>query len=293
MSLSYLQSLIKRKILNGSFIDEKISKYLLRIDSKVVNKTISELAIEIGVSETSIYKYVKKLGFNGFQDFKIGVASNLHREEKNSSISVLTDIKASDSPLTFAKKIIQYNIDLLSDFSSFLDATKLQKALDLLYQVNVLHFFGQGGSSSLAFDAYHKFLRSKYRANYIFDYHHQLSYATKLGNQDLAMIFSHSGTTRETIEVAKVLRQQNVKVIAFTGNPNSELVTLSDVSFILYTEEAAMGSESMTSRILYSTLTDILFLNLMYHDESANKEATKKIRTALLITKKDNKRHEN
>ncbi len=87
------------------------------------------------------------------------------------------------------------------------------------------------------------------------------------------------------MRVAQVLKQAGCKLITLTGSPGSELAQLADISYILFTEEVAIGAEALTSRILYTTLTDILYLNLMYHDETANRQATDKIRAALRPSK--------
>lgn len=286
MAFNYLESLIKRKIANRTPIDKKISDYLVVADDGVLTMTITQLAHASGVSETSIYKYVKKLGFTGYGDFKINLASNAaRRQNAEQGITVLTDIKPDDQPIDIAQKVVQYNVALLHDFSDFIDADKLNKTLGLMYDAHSLTFIGQSGSSAIAFDSYHKFLRSKYPCNYIFDYHIQLSYATKLGPDDVVFLFSHSGVTKETIAVGEQLHKSGAKIITLTGSPASPLIQLSDVSFVLFTEEVAAKAESMSSKILYTTLTDILFLNLMFHDEKANQAATQKIRNALSITR--------
>lgn len=104
MAFSYLESLIRRKVVNSTETDRKITAYLLTTDSRVVNLTITQLADRCGVSETSIYKYVKKLGFSGYQDFKIRVASNLHRQTPHDNISAAVNITNQDAPITIAKK---------------------------------------------------------------------------------------------------------------------------------------------------------------------------------------------
>lgn len=285
MAYSYLESLIQKGMDSFSDTEEKIANHFLKLNESVINKTLSVLSKEIGVSEASIFKFVKKIGFDGFQQFKISVATNTNSENKRKELTVFSDITNDDPSEVMAYKIIQKNIELLSDLSTYLKKEELNKALHLIYSARCLHFLGQGGSSVLAFDAYHKFLRSKYHCNYIFDYHLQMSYATKLREDDVVVLFSHSGKSKETIEVARILRERNVKIISLTGNPYSELLKLSDVCFVVYTEESAFHSETLTSRLLYLTIIDILYVDVMYHEEDVNKKSIEHIREALSITK--------
>lgn len=287
MTYNYLASFIQQEKEKLSATEGKIADHFLELDNEVVNKTLTSLAEEIGVSEASIYKFVKKLGFDGFQDFKIQVASNLRADHsKQKAVTVLSELKTSDKPSEIAQKIINYNIEMLNDFRSYVNENELEKALDLMYSCSTFHFFGSGGASVLAFDAYHKFLRSKFQCSYVFDYHFQLSQATKLGKNDLAMVFSHSGNTHETMEITRILKENGVKIITFTGNPASELVKLSDLTFFIYTEEAAFHSEALTSTVIYSTIMDILFINLMFRDQEENRTAMDGVRKVLGKTRK-------
>ncbi len=288
MGSNYLKRLIREKINNPSEIEKKITTYFSKEpETIIVEKTITELSEITGASITSIYSYVKKLGFKGFQDFKIKVASNSLNDDRLDKLTILSDIDSSSSVMNIANKIVAYNIDLLQDFYSFVDEKRLEKAIEILKNAKSFNFFGQAASSVLAYDAYIKFLRLDYGCNYYMDYHVQLINATKLGENDVAFLFSHSGKTNEIIEIAKKLKKNNTKMIVFTGYGNSELAKLADVSFILSTEETAFGLEFVTSRVLYSIVVDIIFLTLLYGDETTNKESIKKIRRTLEVSKKN------
>lgn len=286
MKYNYLEKLLRHRLKNFSETEKIIAEHFIELGYEVVNKTLSELAGSIGISESTIFKFVKKIGFDGFQDFKISVASNFRRnEERSQEIVVFADISKTDTPFVIAQKVINSNKELIENLLQTLDEEQLNEALRLIYSVNVLHFFGQGASSVIALDSYHKFLRTKYQCNYIADLHMQLSHASKLGPNDCAFLFSHSGNTLDTIEIAKTLRENQVKIITLTGNYRSELVELSDVSFVVYSEESEFRSETLSARILYLTLIDILYVSVMYHDKDENRQSLEKIREALSITK--------
>lgn len=286
MAYNYLKGILQEHMPLMSGTERKIASHFEELGDDVITKTLSDLSSETAVSEATIYKFVKKLGFKGFQDFKISVASNLSTtkpEEEN--LTAFTDISKNDSPEVVAQKVIKSSQMSLEGLRYALKEESLTATLDLMYASKSLHFIGQGGSSIVALDCYHKFIRSQFRCNYIFDYPMQLSYSTKLDETDCVFLFSHSGNTIETIEIAKTLRQNHVKIISLTGNPSSPLVGLSDVSFVIFSEESAFRSETLTSRILYLTLIDILYVNVMYHDEERNKESIHNIRDAISITK--------
>lgn len=283
----YLNNLFQPYLSTYSKTEKKIAKYFLEIGADISVKTLEQLSTEIGVSKSAIFQFVKKHGFTGFQTFKIAIAQNLPvNKERTSELVVFSDISSTDSYFAMAQKIIQSSKALLDELLHSLNEEQLNKALDLILSSSHLHFFGLGSSSTVAYDSYHKFIRSKFLCNYIQDHHMQISYATKLDESNCIFLFSHSGNSIETINIAKVAKENKAKLIVLTGNAMSELLEYADVSFVIDTVEASLGSESLSSRSLYLTVIDILYTAVMYDDEENNKNSVAKIRKALLHSKK-------
>lgn len=285
MKNKYLNIQIKKYSKLFSNTDERIAEFMIKNGNNLTDKTLSALAKEINVSETSIYNFVKKIGFKGFQDFKINLARNTHSPDSGNYLTGYSNISKNDSPMEVAQKITRSNIDSLSQFANDLDEDVLNQAVKIIDNSKSLNFFGQGGSSIVAKDSYHKFIRSQKHCNYNADYHIQLTYTTKLNEDDCAILFSHSGDTVETIQLARILKENNVKIITLTGNPGSELVELSDTSFIVYSEESLFRTETHTARILYLNIMDILVVTIMYKEDEENLSSIDNIREALEASK--------
>ncbi|MGO4927083.1 MurR/RpiR family transcriptional regulator [Fundicoccus sp. Sow4_F4] len=286
MAYNYLETLIRpyQKSLNKT--ESIIATHMIALGNDVVNKTLANLSEETGLSEATIFKFVKKIGFSGFQNFKISVASNFRTfEERSNEMIVFSDISESDSPFVIAQKLVNTNIELLENLIGTLDEELLESAIELINSSDTINFFGQGASSIVAYDSYHKFLRTKFHCQYTQDYHIQLTYATKLGPNDCAILFSHSGNTKETIEVARILYENGVKIIVLTGDPSSDLVKLSSAAFVVLSKESAFRSETLTSRLVYLTIIDIIYTAVMYDDEQQNRKALLDIRRALSVTR--------
>lgn len=282
----YLLNLIKLHRPHFSAVEEKLADYLMRSDdSDLVSKTITDMSRDSEVSQTTIYNFVKKLGFSGFQNFKIQIASNPNQPLSQPPFMVYHDLSKADSPKLVADKIMHSTLIAMESMRSYLNYDSIGRIVDIISQSHSLNFFGQGGSSSVAYDAYHKFLRSMLHCNYIQDYHIQLVYTTKLNQNDCAFIFSHTGETHETLHIAEALRASGCKVISLTGNPNSKLIPLSNESIVVHSDESKFKAESLTSRILYLTVIDIIYTLIMFKNEEANAESLNKIRNVLTSTR--------
>lgn len=282
----YLLNIIKQNKNKFSTSEDSLVDYFLQLkNDELVNKTLADMANETEISQTTIYNFVKKLGFNGFQDFKIKLASNSISSTQPERLINYREIDPSDSYIDVAKKTIHFNQQSLENLVNFLDEKTLQRIVRLLEKSQNIYFFGQGGSSVIALDSYHKFLRSKLNCHYVSDYHIQLSICSKLTKKDCVFLFSHSGDSLETINLAKILQKNNCPIICITGNPVGKILKLSTESVIAFSQEAKYRTESLTSRLLYQTVMDILYTIIMFKDEEENEQVLKKIRRAISLSK--------
>lgn len=282
---SFLNNVIRKNKHSFSKTENTLAKFFLSNEKKIVNMTIAQISEKTDISQTSIFNFVKTLGFTGFQDFKISIASNNTYKTKDRHITVYSDIKPDDSAIEIADKVISFNELSLKTLKESLTQENITKIIDIVNHSETLHFYGQGGSSAVAFDSYHKFTRTTFNTQYSFDYHIQLSEASKLGKDDCVFLFSHTGETVETINLARVISQTPAKLIVLTGNPISSLLELSDANLIIYTEEVKVKTETLISRILFLTIMDIIYTVIVYQDEDRHQEVVNNIRKALKLSK--------
>ncbi len=282
----YLLNIIKQNKNKFSTSEDTLVEYFLQLkNDELVNKTLADMASDTDISQTTIYNFVKKLGFNGFQDFKIKLASNSINPTQPERFVNYTEITPSDSYLEVAKKTIHFNQQSLEHLINFLDEKTLHRIVRLLEKSKNIYFLGQGGSSVVAMDSYHKFLRSKLNSHYVSDYHMQLTICSKLTKDDCVFLFSHSGDSLETINLAKIAQKNHCPVICITGNPTGKILKLATESVIAFSQEAKYRTESLTSRLLYQTVMDILYTIIMFKNEEENEKVLRRQRSALSLSK--------
>lgn len=261
-----------------------VADYILNNPKKVSRSTINEIANELNIADSTFFQFTKKIGYNGFRDFR----NDLLTEEFDAEISIHENISKSDDPLLMAKKVFDSSIQALEDTKNLLVINDLKKATNIILNSNITTFFGIGGSSIIAMDAYHKFLRSPIRCQHGEDYHIQLMQASLLTENDCAFLISHTGLTKEAIKIAEAVKSNNAKLIVITSYPLSELAKMADVVFISSSEETGYRSESLSSRISQLGITDALFVMVMFHNEASTSESLHKVRSVIYPTKEGN-----
>lgn len=280
MKRSVLKAKIKSMSPAFSDTEKRIAEFITTHMHKSSFMTIHELSEKLGVADSTIFKFTRKLGYRGFRDFR----NDLLSDQYDPQISVHENITSHDSLETIASKIFSSTVSSLDDTVKLLKEEDLERAVGIIQRANTLSFFGCGGSNIVAFDAYHKFLRSPVRCQYAADEHIQMIQASLLTDKDAAIVVSHSGLSRTTIQIADVLRENHVPIIFLSSYLNTYITKIANVTLISSSEETGYRAESLSSRIAQLVILDTLFCALMFRSDEA-RVVLHKVRSAVSKTK--------
>lgn len=265
-----------------SLKEQAIASYVLENPSKVCHSSISDLSSDLGIADSTFFQFTKKLGYNGFKDFKMAM---LMQESELAALSIHENIEKSDNELTIAQKVFDSIMTTLTDTRNLLKEEDLQKAAAMINESHRLFFFGVGGSEIVATDAYHKFLRSSISVFHSADFHIQLMEAAVLKPDDCAFFISHTGKSRETIELANVAKSNGAKIIVVTSHAASPLAKLGDVVLISISQEIEFRSEALSSRIAQLSILDSLYVIVMFLNREKAHRSISKIRRSISTAK--------
>lgn len=274
-----LKSLIQTNYPSMTKKEKKIADYLLKHSKKAKNKSISEIATACGVVESTVFLFAKKIGLSGFKELTVLLA--------NSRQDFLFDgITEDDDYLSITKKVIESNIHSLTSTYKFIDLEQLKGAVKLLNSSEKTVFFALGGSTPIALDAYHKFLRTPLDVEFNLEYHMQLLRAGKLTKNSCAFIVSHSGENPDILRITDILQKNRVPIIAITSFTNTSLAKAATYTFISTTEELKYKDAGIyTRRLAQMLLVDILFTLVMIAEKDASIPYLEKLQAAIYSTK--------
>lgn len=267
------------KSLTSTFSEKEkmIAEFILNEPEKVIRGTINQVATEMDLADSTVFRFCKRLGYNGFQDLKIALAS-----EQNTVLNDIHEkIEKEDDEKTVLDKIFQSNIQTLSDTLEVIDEEQFSLAIEKIITSKKIEFFGFGGSNVVAMDAYHKFIRAGLPVNYQVDSHLQLMASSQLKKEDIAILISHTGHTREIIELLEVLKENDVYTIGITGFADSPLSREVDLKLNTLSEETDFRSEALASRIAQLSILDALYVSLMIRLGDKGTESLDTIRQAI------------
>lgn len=239
--------------------ERTVANFLLENPYNISLLSISDLASNAGVSETTVVRFTKKLHFKGFTDFKRAFLKNM-LIPPSEDMPVYEEISLSDQPETVMNKLFALHQRTFESTIVSMDKHLLIEAATKIANARSVDFYGHGGSGYIAQSALFRFLRSGVRCSAWVDETTQDSSTKLLGEQDVVVAISHTGLTETIIRTVRGARASGVTTIAITNYPESPLAEECDLPLITRVPKTPIGAEAGASRIAQLAILDTLVI---------------------------------
>lgn len=243
--------------------ERRVALWVLDHAGEVLRQSMSFIAQETQVSDTTVLRMCRTAGFDGFTDLKLALAREPHLGEK----PVADDPVEIDGDFHAARGVFQANIRALADTMNVLDVTALGRAIDLMGAARHILVGGVGGSGVVAQALYQRCFRLGLRCDAPHDAQLQLMHASLLGPQDLVIAISYSGITSDAVLLLREARARGASTLCITGNQRSPLARLAEVTLVSVSRE--QRSEPMAAQVAQLTLVDALYAAYAGRDANA------------------------
>ena len=233
----------------------KVADVTLARPELAIYSSVNEVAAAAGVSEATVMRLCRLLGFRGFQDFKIALA----REMVTPLQRLHEEVAEGDDPATIVHKVFQANLAALQDTLAVLDMPAMAAAAQWLQEAGQILLIGVGTSGPIVEDAENKFFRLSLPVRAVTDAHLMMMAAALLTPADVLLAVSHSGSTRDPAETARVAKTVGARVICITNNSLSPLTKTADLVLVTASRETRFRQEAMASRLCQTCIIDSLY----------------------------------
>lgn len=261
--------------------EKRIANYILEKPENIIHSTINQVADDLRVADATVFRFCKRLGFNGFQSLKIALASEVVAPIKD----IHETIQTGDTESEIAEKVFKSNMRTLEDTLFAFKENRFEEAVKLLINARKVEFYGNGGSGIIAMDAHHKFLRTGILSGAYTDSHFQVMSASQLTEEDVVVLISHSGSNKDTLDVLKVAQRNGAKSLGITNLAKSPLSQKVDITLFTVAQETDYRSEALSSRIAQLSIIDALYVNVMAKRSESSHSSLQKIREAISFKK--------
>ncbi|SHI23027.1 transcriptional regulator, RpiR family [Pollutimonas bauzanensis] len=248
---------IRQQLSSLSTAERKVAQLILEQTRAVAKSALGDVARLAKVSEPTVIRFCRSMGYGGWPDFKIKLAASLMVGVPY----VHSSLSAGDGTAVLAAKVLDNAVSALLRVRNDINAERLDTAIGLLAGARRIEFYGVGNSGIVAADAQHKFFRFDLSTVAYADTHTQLMAASLLSPRDVLVAISHSGRSRELLDAVKLALKNGCPVVAITAS-NTPLAQLATVMLRADTQEDTEIYSPMISRLVHLALVDVLALGV-------------------------------
>jgi RpiR family carbohydrate utilization transcriptional regulator len=248
----------------------RVARVVLEQPNVVIYKSASEVGQMASTSSATVIRCAQKMGFKGFHDLKLALANELAVFEQTRA----EEARANDDPrVAVLVEITRAGAESVRDAGALVDADAFDAVAATIADARRVVFFGVGTSAPLCQDAAYRFSAIGVLAEAPADVHVQHVQARLLSEQDVAVIVSHTGSTRETLAAAAAARGAGATTVAITSFAVSPLTEQVDHVIVAGSRELALRLEAMASRLAHLALLDALLVAVASRDERRSASA--------------------
>jgi glucokinase len=237
--------------------EQRVATLVIEHPRKVLSEPIAEIARLADVSQPTVIRFCRSLGFSGLADFKLKFAGSL-----TGTIPVRhSQVRVTDSTHDLSAKVIDNTVSAILKFRDQLDVNSIDRAIEILRRANKVEFYAMGNARVVALDGQHKFFRFRIPTSSYGDSHLFTLAADLLKPGDVVIAISTTGQLPELLTAVDRARAAGADVIAITGS-KSALAKKATVCLAVDHSEDSTTFLSMISRILQLLLIDIMAVGI-------------------------------
>lgn len=202
------------KVKSLNELEYSIYVYLNKDKNTLKDLKLTDVANELHVSPSMITRVCKKLGFDGFSEYKLHLK---YTEEDNQKVK---------------NEKLNYLLDYFQRSTTESSISEIKTVANEIVNSSEVLFFGLGLSSAIAKYAALLFNRKGFRTAFVDDMSWRLD--NIYDSKTLAIILTVSGETEEVNKVILNLKTKDIKVVVISNSEISTAAKLADYSIGYY-----------------------------------------------------------
>jgi RpiR family transcriptional regulator, carbohydrate utilization regulator len=248
---------------------QKVAQFILDAPQETINLTITELGSRADVSEASISRFVRSLGYEGFHALKIRLAEDI----VSPMLIAHEDMLPDDTPATAVQKAMTAGLRSLEDTVRILEMPVLEAAVKALCNARQIELFASGNSIPIAMDFNFRLTKIGLRSRFSVDPTMQEMYASLTCSDDVAVGISHTGSSIDTVHALELAKQRGARTLCITNHSDSPLTRHSDFCLFTATRVSHFREERMASNLATLALTEALYVGICAERSDASAQA--------------------
>lgn len=248
-----------------------VADYLREHAGTRMNYSITEFAQVLGVSEATISRVSRALGYSGYPDLKLSLAEGA--ATRRDFVNIPQEIDASDTLIATSAKLANLMAMSIQGTQRLLDAPRLDTCVAAIRDARRVVLVGVGGAAAICDEAAHLLIKAGVDAISYSDAYTQIIAATNVTDDCVVIGISHTGTTEAVGNALSLAAKNGAATIAITSDPASPVAVAADTVLTTWnssTPSVPLHGDFLEGRISQLYLIDLLYIGLLFGEGDAH-----------------------
>jgi len=220
-----MEQLIKENYLHLSKGCKKVASYILDNYTNAALLSSTELADNVGVSDTTVIRFSKALGFNGYAEFKKQLRVKVYESNMYDALLDM-NLNLNDQ---YAANYMRSTAEDLQDFIKSIDYAQINTIANLLLGSKQIYIGGLGSDSVVAKYLFTYMRKMGFNPILLVEEGHTLrEYLLNITENDTLLMCSYPKMFYDEREMARLAKASGATLITITDSESSALVLESD-----------------------------------------------------------------
>ena len=233
--------------------EKRIAEFFLDEEQRVFLMNVADIAKAIDVSDTSVIRFIKSLGFENFTDFKNSGQENIKSrlDKTNDFIKNLDIIKENSIEQLYINKI---NEEVNKIFNS-ISQKQIKKISSLIMEAKHKYVVGFKSTTGISnfFGVRLGFMLENV-STFNIDDSVVINSIFNIKEEDVLIIFDYPMYSKVAKVLAKMTKENKAKIILFTDSDNAPLAEYSDILYKVKLNGISVFNSLISTQILVEYL---------------------------------------
>lgn len=253
--------------------EKTVADYLCAHSDSRLEMSITELANTLGVSEATVSRFTRALGYRGYSEMKLALASESSAGRQ--FVNIPTTMHETDSLVEISQKLYGALSSSIGESQKHLDFEAVQSAVAQVLKAEHVLFLGVGGAASVCEEAAHLLLKSGIQATVHRDGYTQLVATTTVDETFTVFGISHTGTTDTVARSLSLARERGSKTFAITSDRDSAVATAAEHALITWHHgppQVPLYGDFLEGRICQMYIIYLIYLGVLFQSGGSAKQ---------------------
>ncbi|MDD4493298.1 MAG: SIS domain-containing protein [Eubacteriales bacterium] len=256
----------------------RVAQAIIDNPEQVKFMSIASLSGLAKVSDPTILRFCRSLGFNGFKDFKF------HLTEEEAKMKPYVDQEEIDGSDGYIRQMCALSISTFAEVERILGEQDIDKAVDILANAVKIEFWGRCASAAVAQDAYDKFFTAGIPCYVTTDLQMLRMSAGLSKPGDVIVAISHTGVNPDLIDGIKIAKSKGAFILGITIE-NSPVANECSMAIHLNIKEDKGILSAMVVRFAHLFVLDTLAVGVLLQKGAMNKNGLVLNKDGLVLNK--------